>query len=67
MQEQAIAWRHAGADIGVVPTMGALHAGHDSLVSRARRENQRVIVSYTRAGASTQTQLTLAGQHPTCA
>jgi pantoate--beta-alanine ligase len=45
MQEQAFAWRHAGADIGVVPTMGALHAGHDSLVARARRENQRVIVT----------------------
>ncbi len=45
MQEQAIAWRRAGDDIGVVPTMGALHGGHDSLVARARRENQRVIVS----------------------
>ena len=45
MQEQAIAWRHAGAEIGLVPTMGALHAGHDSLVARARRENQRVVVS----------------------
>jgi len=45
MQEQAIAWRHAGDDIGFVPTMGALHAGHDSLVVRARKENQRVIAS----------------------
>jgi pantoate--beta-alanine ligase len=45
MQEQAIAWRRAGDDIGLVPTMGALHAGHDSLVARARQENQRVVVS----------------------
>ena len=45
MQERAIAWRHAGDEIGFVPTMGALHAGHDSLVVRARKENQRVIAS----------------------
>jgi len=45
MQEQAIAWRQSGDEIGLVPTMGALHAGHDALVARARRDNQRVVVS----------------------
>jgi len=45
MQQQALAWRLAGEDIGFVPTMGALHAGHDTLVERARKENQRVVAS----------------------
>lgn len=37
--------RKGGKTIGLVPTMGALHAGHVSLIERARNENDIVVVS----------------------
>lgn len=39
------AHRSSGADIGLVPTMGALHEGHASLIRRARAERSVVVVS----------------------
>ncbi len=45
MLEASRRWRAGGRSIGLVPTMGALHAGHLRLVERARRENDVVVVS----------------------
>ncbi len=45
LQQAVAACKQAGQTIGLVPTMGALHAGHASLVHRAVAENDICIVS----------------------
>lgn len=45
LREAVAACKSAGKTIGLVPTMGALHAGHASLVKRAVDENDVCVVS----------------------
>lgn len=45
VREIVKAWRKGGLTVGLVPTMGYLHEGHASLIERASKENDRVVVS----------------------
>ncbi|MCD8390680.1 MAG: pantoate--beta-alanine ligase [Firmicutes bacterium] len=38
-------WKKDGLSVALVPTMGYLHEGHKSLITRAAAENDRVVVS----------------------
>ena len=45
LRDRADGWRDEGSRVGFVATMGALHAGHRSLVRRARADRDRVVTS----------------------
>ena len=45
VKSQVRQWKKEGLTVGLVPTMGYLHEGHESLIRRAVAENDRVVVS----------------------
>lgn len=45
LRETVMEWKRTGQRVALVPTMGNLHAGHLSLVDKARQKADRVVVS----------------------
>ncbi|HYD99739.1 MAG TPA: pantoate--beta-alanine ligase [Alphaproteobacteria bacterium] len=45
LREAVAGWRRAGDAVALVPTMGALHDGHLSLVAHGRRQCRRVVAT----------------------
>ncbi len=45
VREQVKQWRAEGLSIGLVPTMGYLHEGHQSLIQKSVEENDKTVVS----------------------
>lgn len=45
IRKQVKDWKNDGLSVALVPTMGYLHEGHESLIKKASEDNDRVIVS----------------------
>jgi pantoate--beta-alanine ligase len=45
VREIVSAWRKEGLTVGLVPTMGYLHEGHQSLIRKSVEQNDRTVVS----------------------
>lgn len=45
VRELVKSWKRAGETVALVPTMGYLHEGHGSLIEKAKKENDKVVVS----------------------